>query len=153
MAATKGQTVTAYICIKGAAEAIEFYKRAFGATETFKRITDSTGRVGHAEITIGGSTIMIADEHPEHGFRGPLSLGGSPVLFVVDVPDVDAMAPRAVAAGGRLTRPIENQFYGDRTGEITDPYGYRWYLSTHVEDVPEDEMQRRAAEREQARRG
>ena len=147
------QTVTAYICIRGAAQAIEFYTRAFGAKETFKRITDSTGRVGHAQITIGSSTIMIADEHPEHGFQSPLTLGGSPMLFHVDVPDVDAAVPRAVAAGGRLTRPIENQFYGDRTAEITDPFGYRWYLSTHVEDVPDDEMQRRAAEREKSRRG
>lgn len=149
---TGRQTVTAYICIKGAAEAIDFYARAFGARETFTRITDSTGRIGHAELTIGNSTIMIADEHLEQGVVSPLTLGGSPMFFHVDVPDVEAMAPRAVGAGGRLTRPIENQFYGARTAEITDPFGYRWYLSTHIEDVPDDELQRRAAERERARR-
>jgi PhnB protein len=146
-------TVVAYLCLKGAAGAIDFYREAFGATEHGARITDSTGRVGHAEITIGDSTVMLADEHPELGFRSPLSLGGCPVLFMLNVPDVDAMVARAVKAGGRLTRPVENQFYGSRTGEITDPFGYRWYLSTHIEDVPEAELLRRAAEREQARRG
>jgi PhnB protein len=146
-------SVVAYLSLKGAASAIDFYKQAFGATERGARITDSTGRVGHAEITIGDSTVMLADEHPELGFRSPLSLGGCPVLFMLNVPDVDAMVARAVKAGGRLTRPVENQFYGSRTGEITDPYGYRWYLSTHIEDVPEPELLRRAAEREQARRG
>jgi PhnB protein len=146
-------TVVAYLSLKGAASAIDFYKRAFGATERSARITDSTGRVGHAEITIGDSTVMLADEHPELGFLSPLSLGGCPVLFMLNVPDVDALVKQAVDAGGRLTRPVENQFYGSRAGEITDPFGYRWYLSTHVEDVPEAELQRRAAEREKARRG
>jgi PhnB protein len=151
---TKGeiQSVIPYLIIKGAADAIDFYKRAFGATESYARITDSTDRVGHAEITIGNSRIMMADEHPEIGALSPTTIGGSPVVFSVNVPDVDAMAAQAVAAGGRLTRPIENQFYGDRTGEISDPFGYRWYLSTHVEDVPEQELQRRAAERERAQR-
>lgn len=146
-------TVIPYLCLKGAANAIDFYKRVFGATEPGARITDSTGRVSHAEIRIGDSTVMLADEHPELGFRSPLSLGGSPVLLMLNVPDVDAMVVRAVDAGGRLTRPVENQFYGSRTGEITDPFGYRWYLSTHVEDVAEDELLRRAAEREKARCG
>src|SRR5262245_30384249 len=143
--------VTAYLIIKGAAQAIEFYRRAFGAVESYPRITDATGRVGHAEITIGNSPVMLADEHPEIGALSPQTLGGCPVLFVVSVPDVDAMVAQAVAAGGRLTRPVENQFYGDRTGEITDPFGYRWSLSTHVEDVPDDELRRRAGERERAR--
>ena len=138
---TKLQSVVAYLIIKGASEAIDFYKRAFGATESYPRITDSIGRVGHAEITIGNSKVMLADEH-----------GGCPVLFMLNVPDVDTTVAQALAAGGRLTRPVEDQFYGDRTGEVTDPFGYRWYLSTHVEDVPEDELQRRAAEREKARR-
>jgi PhnB protein len=145
-------TVTPYLCIKDAAKAVEFYARAFGAVEPGVRITDSTGRIGHTEIRIGDSRIFIADEHPELGFRGPLSLGGAHVLFVVAVPDVDAMVRRAVEAGGTLTRPLEDQFYGDRTGEITDPFGYRWTLSTHIRDVSDEELQRGAAEREQQRK-
>jgi len=145
------QSVVPYLIARGAADAIEFYKRAFGAVESYARITDGSGRVGHAEITIGNSSVMLADEHPEIGAHSPEAMGGCPVLFVVNVPDVDATVAQAVAAGGRLTRPVENQFYGDRTGEITDPFGYRWYLSTHVEDVPDDELRRRAAEREKAR--
>ena len=147
----RSQTVVAYVCVHDAAQAIDFYTKAFGATETGTRITDSKGRVGHAQVRIGDSTVMLADEHPEHGFQGPLSLGGCPVLFMLNVPDVDTSVARAVAAGGRLTRPIANQFYGDRTGEVTDPFGYRWYLSTHVEAVSEEEMLRRAAEREKSR--
>jgi len=146
-------TIQAYICVRGAAAAIDFYKRAFGAIEIMARISDGTGRVGHAEIRVGDSVVMMADEHPEFGFVSPQSLGGCPVLFVVNVPDVDAAAARAVAAGGRLTRPVENQFYGNRTGEITDPFGYRWHLSTHVEDVPEEEIARRFAAREKSRAG
>ena len=145
------QSVIPYIIVKGGSDAIDFYKRAFGATESYPRITDSTGRVGHAEITIDHSKVMLADEHPEIGARSPETIGGCPVLFMLNVPDVDAMVAQAIAAAGRLTRPVENQFYGDRTGEVTDPFGYRWYLSTHVEDVPDDELRRRAAEREKAR--
>ena len=141
-------TVIPYLCIKGAAEAIDFYARAFGAKETLARITDSTGRVSHAEIRIGDSTIMLADEHPELGFVSPKTLGGSPLQFFVNVPDVDAMVSRAVAAGGTLTRPIENKFYGHRSGEITDRFGYRWTLSTRIEEVSEDEILRRAADEE-----
>jgi PhnB protein len=111
-------TVTPYLCIKNAAQAVDFYAKAFGAVEPGARITDSTGRIGHTEIRIGDSKIYIADEHPEFGFRSPQSLGGSHMQFVVSVPDVDAMIGRAVAAGGKLTRPIEDQFYGDRTGEV-----------------------------------
>ena len=139
--------VTPYLCIRDAARAIEFYKDAFGANETMARITDSTGRVSHAEIKIGASMIMLADEHPELGFVSPQSLGGSHLQFVVDVPDVDAIVARAVAAGGKLTRPIENRFYGHRSGEITDPFGYRWTLSKKVEDLSDDEILRRAATR------
>jgi PhnB protein len=144
--------VIPYLCIKGCAQAIDFYKAAFGARETMARITDAGGRVGHAEVEIGGSALMMADEHPEHTFVSPQTLGGAHVQFFVNVPDVDALVSRAVAAGGRLTRPIANQFYGHRNGEITDPFGYRWTLSTKIEDVPDDEMQRRAAEVEKARR-
>lgn len=143
--------VIPYLCIKNAANAIEFYKKAFGAQETFARITDSTGRVGHAEIQIGESTIMIADEHPEMGFVSPPSLGGSHMMFFVSVPDADARVERAVSAGGKLTRPLENKFYGHRSGEVTDPFGYRWTLSTKIEDVSEEEMLRRAAEEEKKR--
>ena len=120
--------VIPYLCVRDAAKAIEFYKKALGAKETFARITDSTGRVGHAEITIGDSTIMLADEHPEKGFVSPQTLGGSHLQFMVTVPDVDATVHRAVAAGGRLARPLENKFYGYRVGEVTDPFGYRWTL-------------------------
>ena len=102
-------TVIPYLIVKNAARAIDFYKQAFGARETFGRITDSTGRVGHAELTVGGSTIMLADEHPEIGAVSPQTLGGSPVMFFVSVPDADAMVRRAVAAGGTLTRPLENK--------------------------------------------
>ena len=136
--------VIPYLCIKGVARAIEFYTRAFGAREQGARITDANGRVGHAEISIGGSTLMMADEHPEHRFVSPQTLGGAHLQLFVTVPDVDAMVERAVAAGGALTRPIADQFYGHRTGEITDPFGYRWTLSTKIEDVSEEELQRRA---------
>ena len=145
-------TVIPYLCIKGVADAIDFYHRAFGAKETFARITDSTGRVSHAEIQIGDSTLMLADEHPEYGFVSPQSLGGFPLQFFVNVSDVDAMVSRAVAAGGTLTRPIENKFYGHRTGEITDAFGYRWTLSTRIEDLSEEEIVRRAAEDEAKRK-
>jgi len=145
-------TVIPYLCIKDAARAVAFYAQVFGAVESPGRITDSAGRIGHTEITIGDSKLYVADEHPEHGFRSPQSLGGAHVLFVVSVPDVDAMVSRAVAAGGTLTRPIEDQFYGDRTGEVTDPFGYRWTLSTHVRDVSAEEMQRGATARERQRR-
>jgi PhnB protein len=151
-AATSVSDVTPYLCIREAAKAIDFYVNAFGARETFKRITDSSGRIGHAEVQIGGSTIMLADEHPEHGFVSPLTLKGAHMQFFVAAADADAAVARAVAAGGRLTKPVQNQFYGHRSGEITDPFGYRWTLSTKIEDVPDDEMQRRAAETETTRR-
>ena len=144
--------VIPYLYIKGAAKAIDFYARAFGARETYARITDGDGRVGHAELTIGGSTLFLADEHPEIGVISPATLGGSHMSFVINVPDVDAMVARATAAGGRLSRPVEDKFYGHRSGEITDPFGYRWTLSTKVEDVSEDEILRRAAEEEKKHR-
>ncbi|HEU5197095.1 MAG TPA: VOC family protein [Methylomirabilota bacterium] len=144
--------VIPYLCIKGAARAIEFYVKAFGARETYARITDGEGRVGHAEITIGGSTLFMADEHPEIGVISPATLGGSHMSFVINLPNVDDVVKQAVAAGGRLSRPVENKFYGHRSGEITDPFGYRWTLSTKVEDVSEGEVQRRWQE-EQKKRG
>ena len=136
--------VTPYLIVDGAARAIEFYKQAFGATETF-RMERPDGRVGHAEIKIGDSHVMLADEHPEMGARGPQSIGGSPISLVLYVEDVDATVNRAVEAGAKLTRPVANQFYGDRTGGLEDPFGHAWYVATHVEDLAPEEMQKRAA--------
>ena len=144
--------VIPYLYIKGAARAIDFYTRAFGARETYARITDGGGRVGHAEITIGASTLYLADEHPEINVVSPATLGGSHMSFVINVPDVDAMVKRAVDAGGRLSRPVETKFYGHRSGEISDPFGYRWAISTRVEDLSEEEIQRRAKAEEAKRR-
>jgi len=136
--------VTPYLIVDGAARAIEFYKQAFGAEEIF-RMESSGGRVGHAEIKIGDSHLMLADEHPEMGARGPRSFGGSPISLALYVEDVDATVNRAVEAGAKLTRPVANQFYGDRTGGVEDPFGHAWYVATHVEDVSEEEMKKRAA--------
>jgi PhnB protein len=134
---------TPYLIVKGAAEAIEFYKRAFGATELL-RMADPQGRVGHAEIKIGDSVIMLADEHPAMGYRGPRSLGGSSVSILLYLEDVDTVFERAVKTGARALRPVANQFYGDRSGTLEDPFGHVWTVATHVEDVPPEEMQRRA---------
>jgi PhnB protein len=137
-------SVTPYIIVDGAARAIEFYKQAFGATERF-RMEGPDGRVGHAEIKVGDSHIMLADEHPEMGARSPQSVGGSPVSLLLYVEDVDAVVGRAVEAGAKLKRPVADQFYGDRTGGIEDPFGHVWYVATHVEEVPYEELQKRAA--------
>ena len=139
-------TLIPHLGVKGAAEAIDFYARAFGAREILARIADGQGRVGHAELQIGRSVFYLADEHPEIDKFGPPSLGGSPVSFLLHVDDVDTLVQQAVSAGAELTQPVADQFYGDRTGQVKDPYGYSWTLSTHVEDVSEEEMQRRAAE-------
>lgn len=136
-------TATPYLIIKGAAAAIDFYKRAFGAQELF-RMNSPDGGVGHAEIKIGNSIIMLADEHPQMGYRGPRSLGGSAVSIMLYVPDVDDVFESAVKAGAKAQRPVENQFYGDRSGTLEDPFGHVWTISTHVEDVPPDEMKKRA---------
>ena len=137
------RTATPYLIIKGAAEAIEFYKRAFGATELL-RLADAQGRVGHAEIKIGDSVIMLADEHPAMGYRGPRSLGGSSVSILLYLAEVDAVFERAVRAGAKAQRPVADQFYGDRSGTLEDPFGHVWTVATHVEDVLPEEMQRRA---------
>lgn len=137
-------TATPYLFVNGAAKAIEFYKRAFGATELF-RMTQPDGKVGHAEIKIGDSPIMLADEFPEMGARSPQALGGSPVMIYLYVEDVDAVFTQAVAAGAKVTRPVKDQFYGDRSGGVTDPFGHLWYIATHKEDVSSEEMKRRAA--------
>ena len=132
-----------YLIIKGAANALEFYKKAFGATEVM-RIPAPGGSVGHAEIKIGKALIMLADEFPEMNCKSPQSFGGSPVSIMLYVQDVDTFVKRAIAAGAKSLRPVENKFYGDRSGSLEDPFGHQWHFSTHVEDVPPDEMAKRA---------
>lgn len=136
-------SITPYLIINGAAKALDFYQQAFGATELM-RMAGADGKVGHAEIKIGDSIIMLADEHPEMGFRSPKSYGGTPVGLCIYVADVDKRVQTAVAAGATLTRPVQDQFYGDRSGQLTDPFGHHWTIATHVEDVAPDEMARRA---------
>ena len=136
--------VTPYLIVDGAAEAIEFYKRAFGAVETF-RMEGPEGKIGHAELKVGDSHVMLADENPAMGARGPKTVGGSPISLVLYVEDVDAVVARAVEAGAKLTREVADQFYGDRTGGVEDPFGHAWYVATHVEDVSSEEMKKRAA--------
>jgi PhnB protein len=136
--------VTPYLIIDGAGRALDFYKRVFGATERM-RMSGPDGKIGHAEITIGDSVVMLADEHPEMGARGPRSFGGAAVGFVVYVQDVDATVKAAVADGAKEIQRIEDKFYGDRTGTIEDPFGHHWHVATHKEDVPPDELKRRAA--------
>jgi PhnB protein len=137
-------TATPYLIIKDAARAIEFYKKAFGATELM-RMAQPDGRIGHAEIRIGDSPIMLADEFPEMGHRSPQSLGGSPVSILLYVEDVDALFNQAVSAGAKVERPVQDQFYGDRIGGVTDPFGHVWYIATHKEEVSPEEMRKRAA--------
>ncbi len=137
------RTATPYLIVQGAAEAIDFYKRAFGATEML-RMADPQGRVGHAEIRIGDSVIMLADEHPGMGYRGPRALGGSSVSILLYLEHVDTVFERAVKAGARALRPVTDQFYGDRSGTLEDPFGHVWTIATHVEDVPPEELKRRA---------
>jgi PhnB protein len=136
-------TATPYLIIKDAAKAIEFYKKAFGATELM-RMAQPDGKVGHAEIKIGDSPIMLADEFPEMGSRSPQSLGGSPVSLYLYVDDVDALAKQAEAAGAKVVRPVKDQFYGDRSGSFEDPFGHQWHLATHVEDLAPEELHKRA---------
>jgi PhnB protein len=137
--------VTAYLCIDGAGAAIDFYKKAFGATERF-RMEAPGGKVGHAEIQIGDSAIMLADEFPEMKFHGPKKGEGTPVNMHLYVPDVDRMMANAIAAGAKVLRAIEDKFYGDRTGSIEDPFGHVWHLATHKEDLSPAEMKRRGEE-------
>ena len=137
-------TATPYLIVKDAARAIEFYKKAFGATELM-RMPGAGGKIGHAEIKIGDSPIMLADEVPGMGFRSPESLGGSPISILLYVEDVDAVFSEALAAGAKVQRPVADQFYGDRTGGVTDPFGHVWYIATHKEDVSPEEMKKRAA--------
>ena len=137
--------VTPYLCVDGAKAAIEFYSNVLGATERM-HMPGPDGKIGHAELELGDSLIMLADEYPEMGIRGPKAVGGTPVTISIYVEDADAVFDAAVAAGATSLRPVENQFYGDRIGQFEDPFGHRWSVATHVEDVPPDEMEKRAAE-------
>jgi PhnB protein len=137
--------VTPYLVIKGAKAAIDYYKKVFGATERM-RMDAPGGTIGHAELMIGDSTIMLADEFPDMGFRSPKTIGGSPVSLVLYVEDVDTVFKRAVGAGAKELRPVADQFYGDRMGTLEDPFGHVWSVATHTEDVSPDEMERRAGE-------
>lgn len=136
--------ITPYLCIKGAADAVEFYKKAFGAREVMRMVRPD-GRLGHTELQLGDSRVMLADEFPEMGFRSPQALGGSPVTIHLYVEDVDAMARQAVDAGAKVLRPVQDQFYGDRSGQFEDPFGHKWSFATHKEDVPPEEMRKRVA--------
>jgi len=140
--------VSPYLYVDGADQAIEFYSTVFGARERV-RMGAPQNKVGHAELEIGDSLVMLADESPEMGALSPKSVGGTPVAISVYVDDVDAVFERAMQAGAKSLRPVEMQFYGDRAGQFEDPFGHRWSVATHVEDVPPDEMRRRAAEMEQ----
>ena len=137
-------SVTPYLVVDDASAAIDFYKRALGATEKFRMPMGN--RIGHAELQIGDSHIMLADEFPEVGHRGPKALGGTPVSIMLYVEDVDSTFRQAIDAGAMEKRPLENQFWGDRMGTLTDPFGHVWSLATHVEEVPPEEMQRRMEE-------
>ena len=136
-------TATPYLICKGAAKALDFYKKALGAEEIMR--FDMGGQIGHAEIRIGNSMIMLADEHPDMGYKSPQSYGGTPVSLVLYVEDADALVQRAIGAGAKELRPVQDQFYGDRSGTVADPFGHVWTISTHKEDVPEEEMKRRMA--------
>ena len=136
-------SVTPYLICEGAADAIEYYKKAFGATELFRM--DHQGKVGHAELKIGDSPIMLADEYPQMGYRSPKALGGTPVSIMIYVEDVDTVYKRAIDAGATELKALQDQFYGDRSGTLTDPFGHVWTVATHKEDVSMEEMNRRMA--------
>jgi PhnB protein len=137
--------VIPYLIVDGGEAAIDFYTKVLGATERM-HMPSPGGRIGHAELELGDSLIMLADEHPDMGILGPRSVGGTPVMISVYVEDVDSVFERALAEGAKSVRPVEKQFYGDRTGQFEDPFGHRWSIATHVEDVPPGEMEKRAAE-------
>jgi PhnB protein len=136
------QTLRAHATVHDAKAAIDFYVKAFGAVEQF-RLVEPSGRVGHAEIRIGDSVLMMNDEYPDFGARSPASVGGSPVAFHIQVPDADAAVERAVKAGATVVRPVQDEFYGDRMGMVACPFGYRWSLATPKEQVSPAEMQKR----------
>jgi PhnB protein len=134
--------VTPYLSVNDAASAIEFYKKGFGATEIM-RLPDPSGKIGHAEVKIGKALIMLADENPDYGNLSPKTLGGSAVRLHMYVENVDAFFEKAVAAGAKILIPVADQFYGDRSGRLEDPFGHVWLVSTHTEDVAPEEMQKR----------
>ena len=136
-------TVTPYLCVKDAVRAIEFYKKAFGATEVMRLVDPTNGKIGHAQIQIGASMVMLADEFPEMGILSPQSLGGSPVSISLFVEDVDALASQAIAAGAKVLGPVADQFWGERSGKFEDPFGHIWLIQTRIEEVSPEEMQRR----------
>lgn len=136
-------SVTPYMIINGAAAAIDYYKNAFGATELFR--LEHEGKVGHAEIKIGDSPIMLADEHPEMNAYSPKTVGGTPVSLMIYVDDVDSMFKRAIELGGTEMKPVQDQFYGDRSGTLTDPFGHVWTVATHKEDLTPEEIDARVA--------
>lgn len=144
-------TITPYLIIKGAAQAIEYYKNVFGATEVM-RMEQPGGKIGHAELKIGNSHVMLADENPSMGLghSSAVTIGSSPVSLYVYLPDVDKVVERAVSAGAKILRPVQDQFYGDRSGFIQDPFGHLWGVATHVEDVSPAEMAERAKKAIQA---
>ena len=133
--------VTPHLIVKGAASALDFYKRAFGAEESVRM--EAKGTVVHADIRIGDSVVMLADEMPAMGHQSPQSLGGTPAMLMIYTENVDQMYARALAAGATEVRPVTNEFYGDRAGSLKDPFGHQWMIATHVEDVAPDEMERR----------
>jgi uncharacterized glyoxalase superfamily protein PhnB len=132
----------AYIRIKDAGKAIDFYQRAFGAREKF-RLTEPGGRIGHAELDFGGTTLMLSDEFPEYGIHGPHTLGGTSLTIHLHVDDADALIQRAVAAGASVVRPAQDQFYGERSGTVRDPFGHEWNIGHEIEKLAPEEMQRR----------
>ena len=136
-------SVTPYLIIDGAAKAIDYYKKAFGATELFRM--EHQGKIGHAELKIGDSPIMLADEQPSMGYVGPKAIGGTPVSLMIYVEDVDTIYKQAIAAGGLELKALQDQFYGDRSGTLKDPFGHIWTVATHKEDVTPEEMDKRIA--------
>lgn len=138
------RAATPHLVVRGAARAIDFYKQAFGATE-YLRMPGQDGTIMHAEVRIGAAPIMLTDENPQWGVKSPEAFGGSPVIIMVYVENVDAVFARAVAAGAKVVRPVADQFYGDRAGTLTDPFGHTWTIATHKEDVPHDQLAKRAA--------
>jgi PhnB protein len=136
-------TATPYLIISGAAKALDYYERAFGAKETLR--LEHQGKIGHAEFKLGDSIIMLADEYPEMGHRSPKTIGGTPVSIMLYVDDVDTFVDKAVSGGATLRQPVEDKFYGDRSGTIEDPFGHVWHIATHIEDVSPEEIDKRVA--------
>jgi len=139
-------SITPYLTVKGGAQAIDFYKRAFGATERFRMAGPDGESIGHAEVVIGDSIIMLADESPQFGNKSAKSLGGTPVSLLLYVENVDTAFKRAIDAGGTILQPVEDKFYGERAGCMIDPFGHHWTLMTHIEDLSMEELNKRMAE-------